>query len=102
MIRGVLLDIAGVLLDNGRALPGASDALAQLRAAGLPVRFLTNSTHSPGAGVLRALRDAGLDAAEDELLTPAAAAARSCAFRGVTSRHLDRLGTPLIYGRIVI
>ena len=45
--RAVLIDLAGVLYVGDQAIPGAVDALARLRAAGLPLRFLTNTTRSP-------------------------------------------------------
>ena len=84
MVKGVLLDLAGVLYDGGRAVPGAAEAVARLRDAGLPLRFLTNSTRAPRRTLLDRLRGFGIDAAEDELFTPARAA---CAL--LTERGLD-------------
>lgn len=74
MIRGVLLDIAGVVLDGETALPGAAEAVARLRAAGLPLRFLTNSTRKPRRRVVAALEAAGVDLAPGDVLTPVAPA----------------------------
>lgn len=74
MIRAVCLDIAGVLYQGDAAVPGAADAVARLRAAGLPVRFLTNSSRSPKRAVLEKLARFGIAAAPDELFTPVAAA----------------------------
>ncbi|SPH17078.1 Sugar-phosphatase AraL [Defluviimonas aquaemixtae] len=74
MVKGVLIDLAGVLYDGNAALPGAADALAQLRNADLPVRFLTNSTRAPKARLLKRLEGFGIEAGPDELFTPAAAA----------------------------
>ncbi|MCR8547936.1 TIGR01458 family HAD-type hydrolase [Salipiger sp. P9] len=74
MIKGILLDIAGVVLDGETALPGAAEAVEALRAAGLPLRFLTNSTRKPRRRVVAALRDAGIEVAETDVLTPAAPA----------------------------
>ena len=59
---------------GNRTLPGALDAIAQLRDAGLPVRFLTNTTRTPKSGILRRLGAMGLTISEDELFTPAEAA----------------------------
>lgn len=47
MIRGVLLDIAGVVHDGDAVLAVAPEAIARLRDAGLPVQFLTNTTRKP-------------------------------------------------------
>lgn len=71
MADGVLLDIEGVLLHAGKALPGAADAVGRLRAAGLPLRFLTNSTRKPRRRILADLHGAGIEAAPEDILTPA-------------------------------
>jgi HAD superfamily hydrolase (TIGR01458 family) len=43
-VRGLLLDLDGVILLRGEALPGAADAVARLTARGLPFRILTNTS----------------------------------------------------------
>ncbi len=87
-VRGVLLDIEGVLLDEGKPVAGAAAAVAALRARDLGVRFLTNTTTAPCAAVAARLASAGIEAAEEAVLTPAATAARALAERGVTRIHL--------------
>jgi len=74
MIRGVCLDLAGVLYEGDAVVPGAQDAVARLRAAGLAVRFLTNSTRRPRRVILERLAALGFDVAPQELFTPASAA----------------------------
>lgn len=74
MTQGVLLDIAGVLTDGGAALPGAAAAIERLRAAGRPVRFLTNTTRRPRHRLISDLGGLGLAVAPEEVFTPAAAA----------------------------
>jgi HAD superfamily hydrolase (TIGR01458 family) len=74
MISGVLLDLAGVIYEGERALPGALDAVARLRHAGLPLRFTTNTTRATKRMVLQRLARLGLDVAESELFTPAQSA----------------------------
>lgn len=74
MINGVLLDISGVLSEGGKALPGAVSAVERLRAAGLPLRFLTNTTRRPKRQLIEELAALGMPAAEDEAFTPVAAA----------------------------
>lgn len=88
MIRGVLLDLAGVLYDGDTALPGASEAVGRLRRAGLPVRFLTNSTRQPRRVILRKLSAMGFDIDPDELFTPARAACDQLIARGTTPHLL--------------
>jgi HAD superfamily hydrolase (TIGR01458 family) len=74
MIRGVLLDLAGVIYDGDHALPGALSAIDRLRRAGLSLRFVTNTTRMPKRKVLGRLAKLGLDIGEAELFTPAEAA----------------------------
>ena len=74
MVKGVLLDLAGVLYDGAVAIPGSVAAVARLRAAGLPVRFLTNSTRAPRRVLLDRLAGLGFDVAPEQVFTPASAA----------------------------
>ena len=74
MIRGVLLDIAGVLHNGGVAIAGAAEAVSHLREAALPIRFVSNTTRSTKADVIAQLGSLGLPVRSDELYTPAQAA----------------------------
>ncbi len=74
-VEGLLLDMDGVIMMSWRALPGAVEALARLRAAGLPLRLLTNTTEKTGAEMAAELRRIGFDVTAAEVLTAAAAAA---------------------------
>jgi len=69
-IRGVLLDISGVLYEGDAPLPGAMAAVGRLREAGLPVRFLTNTTRRPRRAILAQLADLGV--AVNAILRPPA------------------------------
>ena len=71
--RGVLLDIDGVLTVSWRALPGAAGAVAELRAAGYRLRFVTNTTSRSRRVLSKTLAKAGFDIATEEILTAAAA-----------------------------
>jgi len=72
-IRGVILDLDGVLHVRDTVVPGAPEAVRRLRAAGLRLRFVTNTTRRSRRAVLKALTRFGFDIAADEVLTPAAA-----------------------------
>ena len=58
-IAAVLIDIDGVLTVSWRPLPGAVAALRRLRAAGLPLALVTNTTSRPRASIAAALARAG-------------------------------------------
>ena len=74
MARGVLLDLSGVLYDGDTVLPGAVVAVSRLRAADLPLRFLTNTTRQSKRQLIAQLQHFGFDCAADEVFTPVAAA----------------------------
>jgi HAD superfamily hydrolase (TIGR01458 family) len=73
-IRGVLLDLAGVVYQGDSLLPGAAQAVERLRDGGLPVRFVTNTTSKPKRAVVESLGAFGLTVAPDDVFTPAQAA----------------------------
>ncbi|MFB7930105.1 HAD-IIA family hydrolase [Streptomyces sp. NPDC056039] len=75
-VRAVLIDIDGVLTVSWRPLPGAVEALREIREAGLAVLLVTNTTSRTRASIAGTLADAGFPvSAEDILTAPAATAA---------------------------
>jgi len=82
-IRGVLLDLGGVVYVGEAALPGALDALERLRASGLPVRCITNTTRQPQRLLLEKLSRLGVSVEPDELFMPALAARAYLRDRGL-------------------
>lgn len=110
-IDAVLVDLGGVVYVGAEPVAGSLDALGRLKAAGLGVRYITNTTRSTRDALLEKLARIGLDAAPGELFTPAQAAldylrandleavtlvhpALEPEFRGVTGRS----GRALIVG----
>jgi len=87
-IRGLLLDLEGVLYQEGAAIAGATDALAALRASGLAIRYLTNTTVRPRRAIAEDMAAMGLAVEVDEIFTPTAAAARLLAEAGIGRVHL--------------
>jgi 4-nitrophenyl phosphatase len=74
-VTAVLLDLDGVVWLAGVGLPGAAEAVARLRTAGLAVGFLTNNSSLTVDEYLRRLERIGVPAEPTELLTSAVAAA---------------------------
>jgi HAD superfamily hydrolase (TIGR01458 family) len=90
--RAVLIDLAGVLHTGDDALPGAVRALDRLRASGLPLRFLTNTTRTPSGILFAKLQRMGFTLAASEIQTAALAArtlARSRGLRPLWLIHPD-------------
>ena len=73
-IRGVLLDITGVLYNSGEgdgeAIPGSVEAVARLAASGTPVRFCTNETMTTRRRLVEKLRRLGFDIELDQVFSP--------------------------------
>lgn len=67
--QAVLVDLAGVLHIDDQPIPGALEALRRLRASGLPLCFLTNTTRSPRRAVVAMLRGMGFELDAPEVLT---------------------------------
>jgi HAD superfamily hydrolase (TIGR01458 family) len=75
-IEGLLLDIDGVLTVSWHPIPGAVEAVDQLRSRGVRFRLLTNTTELTRAQLLERLRAAGFDLDPQEVVTaPVVAAA---------------------------
>lgn len=80
-IRGLLIDIDGVVTIGGALVPGSRDALQRLADAGLPYRFITNTTRRPRRRVAADLAALGLPVDIAHVYTPAALARAYCAER---------------------
>lgn len=86
--RAVLIDLAGVLHVGDQAIPGAVAALARLRATGIPIRFLTNTTRSPRQALVALLQGLGFTVAADEIQTAVRAAAQRVHQLGLKPHYL--------------
>jgi HAD superfamily hydrolase (TIGR01458 family) len=72
----ILCDIEGTLSSAGTTVPGAIDAIAELRAWGCALRFVSNIDSRTEENVLAHLRERGFDIRDGELFLPATAARR--------------------------
>ena len=70
-MRGVLLDLDGVLYVGDEPLPGAAGVVDWLAREGVPYRYLTNTTSRPRRAIVDTLTGMGITAAPDQVLTPA-------------------------------
>ncbi len=74
-LSGWALDLDGVIWRGTETVPGSPEAVAQLRDAGVPIAFVTNSAQRTPAQVAAKLASHGIDDAEGEVITAAMAAA---------------------------
>ena len=73
-IRGVLLDLSGVLYVGNKLLPNALESMDLLRKLEIPHCFITNTTRSTRNNLLISLAKKGIDIPEDSLFTAPLAA----------------------------
>jgi HAD superfamily hydrolase (TIGR01458 family) len=67
--KGVLLDIAGVIWDGDKLILGAVEAVAELRAANLPFRLVTNTTRRPKRALIDQLHEFGFAMTPGDVFT---------------------------------
>ncbi len=90
------MDLDGTLYVGGVPVEGAREAIGKLKAGGLELRYVTNTTRKPRREVAEHLRSLGFGVEEAEIFTPARAAAgligdRNC-FPLVDESLLEDLG----------
>lgn len=82
-VKGVLLDIDGVICVGGEVLPGSLDAVRRLRALWVPLKFITNTTRRPRRRIVEDLARLGLGASSEDVFTPASMARDDLARRNL-------------------
>ena len=87
-MKAILFDIDGVLYNAGAAIPGAAEAIVELRQRGIPSRFLTNTTMVSRTKLAERLRDFGVEVAEEDIIHPPGATAAYL-------RHVEAQGVAL-------
>ncbi|KAM9282031.1 phospholysine phosphohistidine inorganic pyrophosphate phosphatase [Cariama cristata] len=80
-VRGLLLDVSGVLYDSGGEgggvpIPGSVEAVRRIKASGLKLRFCTNETQATREKFVKKLQGMGFDISVTEVTAPAPAACR--------------------------
>ncbi|XP_048407104.2 phospholysine phosphohistidine inorganic pyrophosphate phosphatase isoform X5 [Stegostoma tigrinum] len=86
-VRGVLLDISGVLYDSGQGggipIAGSTEAVRRIKEADLKVRFCTNETQATRETFVAKLQNLGFDITFGEVFAPAPAACQILKERGL-------------------
>nr|XP_033796373.1 phospholysine phosphohistidine inorganic pyrophosphate phosphatase isoform X2 [Geotrypetes seraphini] len=88
-LRGLLLDISGVLYDSGgeeglgSAIAGSVEAVRRIKQSGLKLRFCTNETQATRTKFVQKLQQLGFDMSEKEVIAPAPAACQILQERGL-------------------
>jgi HAD superfamily hydrolase (TIGR01450 family) len=88
----VMLDLDGVVYVGAEAVPGAPEHLARVRDAGVHLAFVTNNAARPPSAVADHLRELGVEAADEDVVTSAQAAAHVLAERFGAGARVAVLG----------
>jgi phospholysine phosphohistidine inorganic pyrophosphate phosphatase len=73
-VRGLLLDLDGVVYVGEQPVTGATRTIEWLTREGIPFCFLTNTTSRPRQAIVDKLAGLGISVGADQILTPAVAA----------------------------
>jgi HAD superfamily hydrolase (TIGR01458 family) len=92
---GCLIDLDGTLWVDECLLEGAAGAVARIRGAGLPLRFLTNTTRKSRRVLAEQLSRQGIEATTEDVVTATAAAAAWLREQGV-ERILPLVAEPAL------
>lgn len=87
-IRGLLIDLDGVIYTGNDPIAGASQFLSRAKERGLPFLLVTNNSTRRGAEVAARLTRMGIRVTADEILTSGEAAAAMLAARDSAARVL--------------
>ena len=68
-IKAVLFDLDGVLYIGNQLIPGALSAVAQLRKAGISVRFVTNTSTLSLDSLQQKLNGLGFNTVPEEIMS---------------------------------
>lgn len=96
---GVVLDLDGCVWVGDRPTPGAGEAVAELRAAGKSVVFLTNDSRRSPEEYVRKLWSLGLQASPDEVVT-AGAALQYLLADGRPGMNAYVIGSPAVFRHV--
>lgn len=87
-----MLDLDGVVYIGGTAVRRAPESLAAAREAGLRLAFITNNAARPPAKVAENIRNLGIEATAEDVVTSAQAAAHVLAERLASGTKVVNLG----------
>lgn len=74
IIKGLLVDLDGVVYIGSDLIEGANETIDHLRHLGMELRFITNTTKISTSSLMRKIKILGLHICENEVLTPPIAA----------------------------
>lgn len=83
MLKAILFDISGVLHVDKQPIPGAVETVSKLHQAGVPMRFVTNTSRSTSQNILSSLKNMGFIVEPSDVFTAPVAVKQVCQQRGL-------------------
>jgi len=87
-IKGLLIDLDGVIYNDSELIPGAKESIQWLRDQYLPFRFITNTTMKSRKTLQQKLKSFGIEVLEGEIFTTVYAAVLYIRKSGKEKCHL--------------
>ena len=87
-IKGLLIDLDGVIYNDSELVPGANDSIDWLRKNKIPFRFITNTTMKSRTSLKKKLDSFGIQVNEEEIFTTVYAAVLYIKKSGKDKCHL--------------
>jgi HAD superfamily hydrolase (TIGR01450 family) len=98
---GLIVDLDGVIWLGGTPIDGAAETIADLRANGIRLLFVTNDPKSSAAEHAARLNAIGIPATRSDILTSAAATARYlAAHTALAGTHLFAMGSAALHDEL--
>ncbi|MEO1052305.1 MAG: TIGR01458 family HAD-type hydrolase [Bacteroidota bacterium] len=86
-IKGLLIDLDGVIYENDELIEGAAQKLIALRKAGIGIRFVTNTSTKPVDKIYEKLTSLGLEVEQSEIFSAVSATKAYLRTAGFRSFH---------------
>ncbi|MCD6290316.1 MAG: TIGR01458 family HAD-type hydrolase [Anaerolineae bacterium] len=83
--QAIIFDLDGTLYNGDQVIPGAVETVRRLKEAGIPLRFLTNTTSRGRAALAEKLQHMGFPVVVDEVYGPPWAAGEFLRSRGASA-----------------
>jgi glycerol-1-phosphatase len=93
---GFVVDLDGVVWVGDRVMPGAAEAIGELRRRGKRILFVTNDPRSSGQEYAASLTEHGIPSARDDVLTAGAATAAVAARATAGGARAFVVGSPAL------
>ena len=87
-IKGLLIDLDGVIYNDSELIPGATESIDWLRKNNIPYRFITNTTMKSRASLSEKLASFGISVEQEEIFTTVYAAVLYIRNSGKDKCHL--------------